>query len=126
MRLRVCSGLFGDWGTFADFEQPRLNELRSEQWQLCMTIGLALQPPHEAAVKIGRVRLGEQFVERLSSDKVGIHSAGVLRRVVEQSRCQLQFRPDVRTNGRDRSAGKSAVASSALPPDAPVAKNDRG
>ena len=76
-RLRGCPSLLGDGCTFANFQQPRLNELRSQQWQLCMTIGLALQPPHEAAVKIWRVRFGEQFVERLSSDKVGIHSAGV-------------------------------------------------
>ena len=70
VRLRF----FGQWRSLPDFEQACLHEFRGEQRQLRVTVRFAFQAPHLAAVQVWRIGFGKQFVKRLASNEVGIHS----------------------------------------------------
>src|SRR5690349_11065057 len=103
--------LLGQRRSFADFEQSGLHELRGEQRQLCVAVWFALEPADEPAVQVRRIRFGEQLVEGVTANEVGIHSAQRLPLPDEQACCQTPFPAKSAGSGTNHpAAGKLRIS----------------
>ena len=73
-RRPLSEALLLEWRPLTDFEQARLHELGSEQRELGVPIGLAVEPPNEPAVQIRRIGFCQQLVNGLTTSEVGVHN----------------------------------------------------